>query len=320
MKTIAAIKKTSLQCMLFSGLLMIFLLPTNVFSQTDTGQKAATATAEPAITEEAPALISPTLEFKSVQKADNSIDLYAALRTKLKGNALKLPFLKVSFVQVTDTAEKTLGFIITDGSGRGVLNVKAEGLTPDKEGKLHFKAVFAGNKQMDPAEEEASFKRARLEIVPVKEDSLLTVKVKLIDLSTGTETPVAETVIGVFVHRSFNPLKLGEGTTDETGETTVEIPANLPGDAKGNIILIAKLDENEAYGNIEASATQAWGVPVSDKIEELPRALWSPHPPIWMVVTFALLMTVVWGHYIVIVYELIRLRKEEPHSTNQINS
>ncbi len=322
MKTIAAIKKTSLQFMLYSGLLMIFLLPTNVFSQTDTGLKATPPQAEvPAVAEETPSLISPTLEFKSVQKGDNSIDLMAGLRTKIKGNAFKLPYLKVSFIQVTDTAEKTLGFIITNGNGQGVFNVKTEGLTANKEGKLHFKAVFAGNKQMDPAEEEVSFKRARLEIVPVKEDSLLTVKVKLIDLSTGTETPVAETVLGVYVHRSFNPLKLGEGTTDETGETSVEIPANLPGDMKGNITLLAKLDENELFGNLEASVTQAWGKPVSDKIEELPRALWSPHPPIWMVITFTLLMTIVWGHYIVIVYELFRLRKEEPHPpTNQINS
>ena len=48
-----------------------------------------------------------------------------------------------------------------------------------REGKLHFKAVFAGNKAMEPAEEVVAFKRARLEITPVKEDSLLTVTSKI---------------------------------------------------------------------------------------------------------------------------------------------
>jgi hypothetical protein len=84
---------------------------------------------------------------------------------------------------------------------------------------------------------------------------------------------------------------------------------------------MAKLDENEMYGNLEASVVQKWGIPVSDKIQDQPRALWSSHPPLWMLITFFILMAVVWGHYIVIVYQLIKLRKEEPHSpTTTINS
>jgi len=138
------------------------------------------------------------------------------------------------------------------------------------------------------------------------------VNVKLIDMGTGTEVPVKETEIGVFVNRSFLPLKLGSATTDENGEGTVEIPSNLPGDANGNITLLAKLDENETYGYLEASAVQKWGIPISTVISEQPRALWSQHPPLWMLVTFIILMGVVWGHFLVIVYQLWRLRKEEP--------
>jgi hypothetical protein len=48
----------------------------------------------------------------------------------------------------------------------------------------------------------------------------------------------------------FSALKLGEGKTDEAGEALIEIPNNLPGDAKGNISLLARLDENEVYGNL----------------------------------------------------------------------
>jgi hypothetical protein len=159
-------------------------------------------------------------------------------------------------------------------------------------------------------------KRGRLEITPVKEDSLLTVKVKLVDLSSGTEMPVDSTTLGVYVKRLFSALKLGEGTTDATGETTVEIPNDLPGDAKGNLTLLARLDENETYGNMEASVVQQWGTPVSDEVKELPRALWSSHPPIWMLITFVVLMSTVWGHYLVIIIQLFRLRKEEPKTVS----
>jgi hypothetical protein len=234
------------------------------------------------------------------------------VKAKINGTLTKLGGYKVEFTQGTDSAAKKIGEAITDSRGVAIINCKPDQLTTDAEGKLNFKASFTGKDSIESGQEVLAVKRARLEITPVKEDSVLSVKIKFIDLSTGTETPVKDVDLGAYVKRLFNPLKLGEGKTDEAGETSIEIPNNLPGDAKGNITLIGKVDENETYGNLEASVTQQWGVPVSDEVKELPRALWSPHPPIWMLVTFVVLMTAVWGHYIVIIFELFRLRKEEP--------
>ncbi len=290
-----------------AALCMILFSPAGVWAQADTSKPAET-------TKEEPALIAPSLEFTTLQKSDNTIDLKAALQAKVKGSPFRLYGMKVTFLQVTDTAERTLGSVITNGRGIALLNYKADSLTAGKEGKINLKAVFAGNNMMEPADGEVSIKRARLEITPVKEDSLLTVQLKLVDLSTGTETPLKETDLAVYVKRMINPLKVGEGKTDENGTVTVEIPNTLPGDINGNITLLARLDESETYGMLEADAApQKWGIPVSDKIDVTERALWSAHPPIWMLITFIVLMTTVWGHYIVIVYELFRLRKEEPH-------
>jgi len=285
------------------------------FAQGDSTPPATDTTTVPAdepAAEEEPSLISPSIDFTAVQKGDNSIDLKAGMRAKVKGQFINLYKMKVSFFQVLNEEEIPIGFKITDGNGKTVFNVKGDSLKTDAEGKLQFKVVFAGNKAMESAEEFVSFKRARLEITPVKEDSLLTVQVKLVDIGTGEEVPVKETTVGIFVTRMFLPMKVGEGTTDENGEASIEFPNNLPGDAKGNITILAKLEENDSYGNLEASATEKWGIPVSDKPEEQPRALWSSHPPLWMLITFAILMVTVWGHYIVIVYELFRLRKEQP--------
>lgn len=309
------------QMLVLAGFLFL-LVPSALKAQTDTNTQAAADTAAVPVTEEPAAeepaeeesLISPSIEFLGVQKADNSIDLKVGLKAKVKGQFMNLYKMKVSFFQVMGEEERALGFAITDGRGKAVFNVKADSsLKADAEGKVHFKAVFAGNKAMESAEELTEFKRARLEITPVKEDSLLSVQVKLVDIGTGEEIPVPETLIGIFVKRHFNPLKVGEGTTDENGEALVEFPLGLPGDSAGNLTLIAKLDENEVFGNLEASVVAPkWGVPVSNKIEDQPRALWSSHPPLWMLITFVVLMLVVWGHYVVIVYELFRLKKEQP--------
>jgi hypothetical protein len=284
----------------FISLLLFSLIPVISMGQTDTTK--ADNKEETAVT--------PQVTFVSIQKSDNTIDLKATFKAKIKGNATKLSGLMITFVYTADSADKEIGGAMTDMSGVGIFNCKADALTADKEGKLHFKVIYAGDKTIEAAEETVAVKRARLIITPVKEDSVLSVKLKLVDLSTGTETPVAATDLGIFVKRIFNPLKIGEGKTDESGEATIEIPNTIPGDAKGNITLLAKLDDNEQYGNLEASVIQPWGKPVSDEIKEMPRALWSTHPPLWMLITFIVLMTAVWGHYIVIVYELFRLRKE----------
>jgi len=312
------------QMVLLSGMFFFLIIPTGLLAQTDTvpatpPDSTAVVAEEPAPEEES--LISPSIDFLGVQKGDNSIDLKAALKAKVKGQFINLYKMKVSFFQVIGEEEKELGFVITDRNGKAVFNVKTDSMPTAADGKVQFKAVFAGNKAMDPAEEVTEFKRARLEITPVKEDSLLSVQVRMVDIGTGKEVPVPETLVGIFVKRFFNPMKVGEGTTDENGEATVEFPSNLPGDPQGNLTLMAKLDESELYGNLEASVVAPkWGVPVSNKIEDQPRALWSSHPPLWMLITFSILMLVVWGHYVVIVFELFRLRKEQPHlPTNATN-
>lgn len=290
-------------CSSFLSLMIFLLAPGKITAQTDSSAKTEVKEGTS---------YAPLITFVSIQKNDNSIDLKTNVKAKINGTLTSLSGLKIEFSIGADSLAKELGEVFTDNRGVAMLNCKPDQLITDQDGKLNFKASFAGKDSLEAAEEVVVVKRARLEITPVREDSLLTVKVKLVDLSTGTENPVPETDLGVFVNRMFSALKLGEGKTDDAGEATIEIPNNLPGDDKGNITLLARLEENETYGNLEASVVQQWGTPVSSELKDLPRALWSPHPPIWMLVTFVVLMSAVWGHYLVIIIQLIRLRKEEP--------
>lgn len=263
-------------------------------------------------------LLSPSLELISIQNADKSIDLKASMRTKFKGSSIRLPHLKVKFLQVADTSEKELGYMITDRLGVALFNFKGDAIKVDKDGKVKFKAVFDGNKYMEPVDAEVYIKRGNLSLEPVKADSNYSVILKLINLTMDTAIPDA--TVSLYVKRSFFPMKIGEGKTEADGTVSIEVPKNINGDSIGNITLIARLDENEEYGTLEGTITKNWGVPVSNINQELPRALWSSHPPTWMLITFIVLMTTVWGHYIVIVYELFRLRNEEPKIITESNA
>ncbi len=299
-------------------LFLLFTIGTHssLIAQEETATEEAVT--EQAVAEE-PELISPGVDLIAIQKADGSVDLRAAVKAKIDGKVRKMHSLKIHYYLVNDSAETELGAINADLNGYGVFNVKPEQVIDNKEGILNFKAKVNANKNMEEGVGEVSVKRAKLIATPIEEEGVYSVQVKLVDLSTGTETAVSEAAIGLYVKRMFNPLKVGEGTTDENGEAIIEFPGKLPGDAKGNLNIVARLDEDENFGFLEASFTgEKWGIPISDKLEDQPRALWSAHPPLWMLITFIVLMLAVWGHYIVIVYELFRLRKERSHTA--INS
>ncbi|MDI1354513.1 MAG: hypothetical protein PSX36_06330 [bacterium] len=304
--TVAIDRKSISKLMVSAAILIAAMSPGSFFAQGDSTKTKSDA-------KEEPTTVSPSLEFYTVQKGNNTIDLRARLQGKVNGANKKLPHLKVNFMSVNGDEEKLLGFGITDVNGKAVCNLKSELVPTDEKGNVNLKAIYAGTKLVEGAEEELTIRKARLEITPVTGDTVYSVKVKLVDVSTGTVTPVPETALGIFVHRYFNPLKVAEATTDESGEGTAVVPFELPGDKEGNIEILVKLDEHELYGFMESSVTQKWGIPLEDQLRRTSRALWTAHPPLWMLITFIILITLVWGHYIVIIWELFRLRKEEPH-------
>jgi len=254
-------------------------------------------------------LIKPRLTFVSIQKSDQTIELRITAKSKVKSSFNPLDGLAIQFFNTTEEEPKLVGKGITDMDGVTTITIPGKEQPLDAEGRMKFTAQFEGNEKVNAGEEEVYIKKARIEIIPLKEDSTLSVQVVLIDESQPEEAPIVETDIGVFVKRTFKPLKVGEGASDDNGDLVIDFPSDLPGDNKGNITLIASVEDNEDYGNLEATAVVPWGIPLAEKASGIQRELWSPHPPVWMLLTFFVLMTAVWGHYFVIIYKLFKLKK-----------
>ena len=81
----------------------------------------------------------------------------------------------------------------------------------------------------------------------------------------------------VYVKKSFGllPIEGDNLTTDENGEATVNFPADLPGDASGNVTVIAKVEDNDELGNLETAKSVKWGSPVSNMQTLDIRTLWA---------------------------------------------
>ena len=81
-------------------------------------------------------------------------------------------------------------------------------------------------------------------------------------------------------------------------------------DADGKVLVIAKVEENEQYANVETEMNYSWGVPSMHGLSGSHRALWTPIAPMWMIVTLTVLLSGVWGHYIYVIIQLILIKRE----------
>jgi len=172
-----------------------------------------------------------------------------------------------------------------------------------------FTASFEGDTKFSAGDTTIEIKDA---IVAVSNETVDSVNMVFVKLTTWNEDgeviPVAETDLKIYVPRMFSLLPIADVTTDEEGVGELEFPSDIPGGKNGELTIIARMEEHEEFGNVESAVQTTWGVKhIQDA--KLHRALWSPDAPVWMVITFAILMTGVWFHYLLIVYLLARIKR-----------
>jgi hypothetical protein len=113
------------------------------------------------------------------------------------------------------------------------------------------------------------------------------------------------------VVRTFGLLDLGSDATLDDGTAGVAFPENLPGGSAGTIDVVASVeatkDRSAASGKYTATGA---GIVVPEAVP-FPHALWSSKP-LWPLVTIiGALLAGVWGTYVFVVSQLVKLRREE---------
>lgn len=285
-----------------------------VWAQDSTVVEETTAVEDTTAAEEAEeeTSVKSRMALTGSQFADGTIELAALLRAKVGGSYTKVSQQKVSFFTVNDAAEeKALADTITGADGIARFTVNTNGMAPNADGSYYFLARYDGNANLEGSESEVILQPAKLVMEAAEADSVYTLKLMATANSAEGPVPIAGAPVTVYVKRMFSSLKVAEGETDENGALELEFPLGLSGDENANIDITARIEETETYGNLEARISKPWGKPVSYEIKELPEALWSDHPPVWMIVTFFVLMGTVWFHYLFIVINLFRIKADK---------
>ena len=280
--------------------LLALLLPFVMLGAQEAGADDDQAEAEP---------IDPVMEMFYLKDTDGRGNLKITMVNYVNRLPVPLPGLEIDFYAGEDSLV-SLGSASTDEEGLAILTLSGgRNLPAGADGSVRYFAEFTGTDNILPMDYEIYINDVNLEMSLKLVDSVKTVFVRAYTLVDGEEVPVPDEDVYVYVRRMFMDLPIGEDFLDENGEFITEVPDDIPGNASGDIEVIARFNEHYLFGTVEKRQTVTWGVPTEYDYAVAQRTLWTQIAPLWMVITLSVLLAGVWGHYIYVVVQLIRLKK-----------
>ena len=254
--------------------------------------------------------IEPVMELAYIKDTDGKIHLRTTMVDYVNRMPVPLPGLAILF-QVGDDPLVNLGELITDADGKAELIMNEDTSWPGYEdGEIRFYSSFEGKDNILSTDAEVYVSPVTLEMDLTMVDSVGYVSLKAYTVAEGENLPVVDEDIYVYVKRMFSDMPIGEDFLDENGEYKVEIPNDIPGNAEGDIEVIARFNDHYMFGTVEKREVVRWGIPTKHKLPGGQRTLWTQIAPLWMVITLSILLLGVWGHYTFVVIQLIRIKKE----------
>ncbi|HEX7494115.1 MAG TPA: hypothetical protein VF346_07840 [Bacteroidales bacterium] len=252
--------------------------------------------------------INPYIQLQYFK--DNNENSFLKTTLTYSRNRMELPLPGMKIIFYSGPEKKTrLAEIITDDKGIAIFNlINKSDFFADKNGFWPFRSVFDGNDTIESGISELMIRDVKLNMTLTKIDSIKTIGLNAKKMDKGKEIPVSGEKVTLYVPRMFSLLPIGEATLDESGSASIEFPATLPGDKEGNITIIARIEDNAEFGNVEKKSTLKWGLPSTYSVPAGHRALWTKTAPKWMIYTLSVLLSGVWGHYLFALISLIRIR------------
>jgi hypothetical protein len=239
---------------------------------------------------------------------DSTHRLTASLKAKVEGRFLPLAGQEIVFKYSAGGTEQELGKGITSEKGSVNFPIPEEIIAGGGDKGLYsFDAVYAGKGNYGGSSANTSMKPLKLEMSFFQQEGAKMISLKAADLGTDKQwMPVDGLDIQFFVPRTFSLLKVGQASI-ANGAAAVEFPTTIPGNQRGYLTIVAKIEDNETYGNVEVSGTINWGKPLPPT-KVINRGLGDTNAPLWMVYTLIVLLSLVWFHYMYIIFSVFRIR------------
>lgn len=187
---------------------------------------------------------------------------------------------------------------------------------------------FIALARLDPKGEETTSELeitpARMEMDTVNQDGTRSVTARVLSLTGGTWTPAKDVEVKIGVERLGGSLKIGDDetyTTDSLGQVTGEFKLDsLPsGNRNGSITLVARVEDNDQFGNLLVRKTVPWGHYYMHISTFGQRSLAAARfrSPLWLSFMAFSIMAAVWGVIIYLIFQIFRIKREGIRSGNR---
>jgi len=245
----------------------------------------------------------------------NKIQYLVLENSQKKGKETK-PLATKTFSLYLDSMNRVnfIGNVTTDKNGRAKSFLPPSLKSAWNASAPHtFIAVPEGREE---SMSELEITKAKIQIDTASEDSTRNIIVQVSKYENDTWVPANEVEMRIGIKRLGGVLSAGDEesyTTDSTGTVTIELlKKNIPGDAKGNIVVAAKTEDNDLYGNLYVEKVVPWGIAVNPDTGFFEkRTLWSTRfrTPYWLLMMAYSIIIAVWGTLIYLILQIVKIKK-----------
>ena len=244
---------------------------------------------------------------------------YLLLQTRIKAdNKLQtLPGVVLKLFVDQSIPENLIAKVRTDekGMAKAVLPVSLKEVW-DSSATHKFLAVVEATSLEEETTTELEITKAKIVLDTISEEGARKVTAQVLALENGEWIPAKDVEVKIGVRRLGGDMKIGEEesyTTDSLGQLTGEFKIDsLPAeDKKGNIVLVAKTEDNERFGNLSQEKTVPWGAYFERQTNFNQRSLWATRDkaPLWLLLMACSIIAAVWSVIIYLVFQLFRIKK-----------
>lgn len=252
----------------------------------------------------------------SFHQVNNELpELKVLAKTKPVKKFLPVEGVDINFYFKEEKRQGFMGKLKTNMNGEAYLRLPTRFKSSwDSVQSRLFMATSTGSQEFEDAQAEVEIIKSRIELTIEEIDSIKTIRAKLLVNQENTWMPVPDVEMKLGVNRTLTDLNATEEdtfTTDFLGEVSSEYNLILPGDMNGDIVIVAKIESHDEYGNIKATQKVKWGTTPPLNESFFKRTLFSTRDktPIWLLVFPNLIITGVWGVIIFLIFQLNKIRK-----------
>jgi hypothetical protein len=239
---------------------------------------------------------------------------YLLLESMLKKGKILTPQNNKTYELYLDSgAENMIAKVQTDENGKAKAFIPPSLKAAWDASPQHTFVVKAGKEEVLS---DFSITKAKITLDTVTVDSVRSITASVMKLENKNWVPAKDVEMKIGIQRQGGILTAGDAetyTTDSTGVATVEFKKDsLPGDQNGNIVLAAKVEDNDEFGNLLAEKKVSWGTAGTvDKNFFNQRTLWSTRfrTPVWLLAMAYSIFFSVWGTLIYLVFQLVKIKK-----------